>query len=533
MNFIDFIIQFIDYIIQNRGQIISLTIEHIRLTAIAVGFSILLGVPLGILISYIKKLNKPVLGIANVVQAIPSMALLGFAIPFLGIGTLPAVVMVILYSLLPIIKNTYTGIQNINSQTLESARGIGLTKLQVLTKIQIPLALPVIMAGVRISAVTAVGLMTMAAFIGAGGLGFLVFSGIRTVNNNQILAGAIPACILALLVDFLIGLIEKLVTPVSLQKEGVLKEKSIKQRKTHKIILSLTAVCLAVILIISAVTSLNVSQKTIRIGSKDFTEQHILANMFSDLIEAKTDITVERKINLGGTQVCFSALKSGDIDIYFDYSGTAYGDTLNYPPISDMEKVYSTVKSDFKKLFNIDVLKQMAFNNTYVLAVKKETAEKYSLKTISDLAAVAPDLRAGTTLEFLNRTDGIPGLTKYYNFSFKSQTGLDGSPRYVALMNNETDVVDAFSTDGLLKKFNLVTLEDDKNFFPPYYALPLVRGEIIDTYPELVPIIEELGDILTDEVMVELNYKVDELQMEPAVAAKEFLVEKGLIADHN
>ncbi len=196
---------FIDYLVLNKSQILNLLVEHVKLTVIAVGLAIILGVPLGILISYVKKLNRPVLGFANVVQAIPSMALLGFSIPFLGIGTLPAVVMVILYSLLPIIKNTFTGIQNINPLTLEAARGIGLTKFQILAKIQIPLALPVIMAGVRISAVTAVGLMTIAAFIGAGGLGFLVFSGIRTVNNNQILAGAIPACLLALLVDYLVA----------------------------------------------------------------------------------------------------------------------------------------------------------------------------------------------------------------------------------------------------------------------------------------------------------------------------------------
>jgi len=163
---------FFEYLALNWRQILSLTIEHIKLTAISVGFAILIGVPLGLLISYIKKLNKPILGFANLIQAIPSMALLGFAIPFLGIGTLPAIVMVILYSLLPIIKNTYTGVQGINKLTMEAAKGIGLTKFQILRKVQIPLALPMIMAGVRISAVTAVGLMTMAAFIGAGGLGF-------------------------------------------------------------------------------------------------------------------------------------------------------------------------------------------------------------------------------------------------------------------------------------------------------------------------------------------------------------------------
>jgi osmoprotectant transport system permease protein len=521
---------FFEYLAGSKEQIFKLLMEHIQLTAISVGLAILIGVPLGILISYVKKLNKPILGAANVIQAIPSMALLGFAIPFLGIGTLPAVTMVILYSLLPIIKNTYTGIGNINKQTLEAARGIGLTKLQILTKIQIPLALPVIMAGVRISAVTAVGLMTIAAFIGAGGLGYLVFSGIRTVNNNQILAGAIPACILALVVDFLAGLVEKLVTPISLQTVKNSNKKALKKTRTkQKITLSIAAIMVVVIFVVTAISNYNPNKKVISIAGKDFTEQHILTHMLSDLIEDRTDISVERRTNLGGTQVCFTALKSGDIDMYIDYSGTAYGDTLDYPPISDMEEVYNTVKIDFKEKFDIDVLKQMSFNNTYTLAVTQETAQKYNLKTFSDLSKVANQLTAGTTLEFLNREDALLGLEKKYNFKFKDTKGLDGSPRYTALINKNTDVVDAFATDGLLKKFDLYVLEDDKNFFPPYYAIPLVRGETIKQYPEIVPIIEELSEILTDDVMVELNYKVDELQMEPDAVAHDFLIEQGLI----
>lgn len=522
--------EFFDYLFQRREQIMSLLLEHIRLTVISVGLAILIGVPLGILISYVKKLNKPILGFANVVQAIPSMALLGFSIPFLGIGTLPAVTMVIIYSLLPIIKNTYTGLQNISPLTIEAARGIGLTKFQILTKVQIPLALPVIMAGVRISAVTAVGLMTIAAFIGAGGLGFLVFSGIRTVNNYQILAGAIPACLLALLVDYLVGLVEKLVTPVSLQLAGASKERLQHSNRRNKMVLILSAVLVGIIMTVSVASNIGKERNVIRIAGKDFTEQHILVHMFSDLIEDRTDLTVERKVNLGGTQVCFSSLKSGDIDLYFDYSGTAYGDTLNYPPISDMEEVYQTVKADFKEKFNIDVLKQMGFNNTYVLAVTKETAQKYNLKSISDLASAASGLTAGTTLEFLNREDGLPGITKLYNFQFKATKGLDGSPRYSALINKETDVVDAFSTDGLLKKFDLVSLKDDRSFFPPYYAIPLVRDEVIKKYPEIEPVIAQLGDMLTDEVMIELNYKVDELQMEPEVVAREFLEDNNLIS---
>lgn len=520
---------FIEYMIQNKAQIMKLTMEHIQLTAIAVGLAILIGVPFGILISYVKKLDKIVISLANIIQAIPSMALLGLAIPLLGIGTLPAVVMVILYSLLPIIKNTYIGIENINSQTLESARGIGLTKFQILSKIQLPLALPVIMAGVRISAVTAVGLMTMAAFIGAGGLGYLVFSGIRTVNNLQILAGAIPACILALLIDFLVGLVEGLVTPISLQKVNISREKQLKKRKYEKTTLSFLAIVLVLALVFSSFANRSVGGKQIVIAGKDFTEQHILTHMISDLVEDRTDITVDRKLNLGGTQVCFSALQSGDIDLYVDYSGTVYGDTLNYPPISNMEEVYSTVKKDMKEKYNIEVLDQLGFNNTYVLAVTKETATKYNLTSISDLTKVATKLTAGTTLEFLSREDGLPGIIRHYNMNFKDTVGLDGSPRYIALMNKETDVVDAFSTDGLLKKFDLVTLEDDKNFFPPYYAIPLARAKIMEQYPELASIIGELQGVLSDEVMIELNYQVDELQVDPKEVARNFLIDQGLI----
>lgn len=517
-----------EYMNTNHSQILSLLIEHVKLTAISVGLAIIIGVPLGILISYVKKANKPILAIANVVQAIPSMALLGFMIPLLGIGTLPAVVAVILYSLLPIIKNTYTGIDNINPQTLEAAKGIGLTKFQILIKIQIPLALPMVMAGVRISAVTAVGLMTMAAFIGAGGLGYLVFSGIRTVNNNQILAGAIPACILALTVDFLVGLVEKLVTPISLQKgDNTIKYK---KRNMQKIILTISAILVICAFVFTSFNGAIKNKKVISIGSKDYTEQAILGNMVADVIESHTDISVQRKLDLGGTQVCFSALKTGDIDMYIEYSGSAYTDTLKHTPISDTQKVYNTVKKELKDLYGIDVLKQMGFNNTYVLAVTQETSNKYKLETISDFAKVANKLKSGTVFEFSNREDGLSGLQKTYGFKMGESITLDGAPRYTALVNKEVDVIDAFATDGLLKKFDLKTLKDDKSFFPPYYAMPIIREDTLKKYPEITPILDKLGNVLTNEVMMELNYKVDELQQNPDTVAREFLKEQGLIA---
>lgn len=514
--------EFIDYIIENKDQIISLCIEHIELTALALIIAIIIGVPIGILISYKRKLNKPVLGITSVTQAIPSMALLGFMIPFLGIGTAPAIVVVVLYSLLPIIKNTYTGIANISPATVEAATGIGLTKAQILTKIQIPEALPIIMAGVRISSVSAVGLMTMAAFIGGGGLGYLIFSGIRTVNNYQILAGAIPACILALLVDYFFGAIEKLVTPISLQNETKRKEKQKKERRKNKIIVIITILIIG-LLFLQEIDFSKKSDNVIRVGSKDFTEQEILCYMTSQAIENNTDIDVENECNLGGAQVVFSALTNDNIDLYIDYAGTDYTDILKHKPISDVDKVYKTIKKEMKEKYDIEVLNQMAFNNTYALAVTKETAQKYNLATINDLTRVSNDLIIAPTLEFINREDGLPGLEKEYGLSFKDTIGIDGSPRYTALQNNNAQVIDAFTTDGLLKKFNLVVLEDDKNFFPPYYAIPLVRSDTLKEYPEIEKVLNALGPYLTDEVMQDLNYQVDELGKSPEKVATDFL----------
>lgn len=519
-----------EYMSTNFDQVMMLTKEHIMLTTIAVGLAVLVGVPLGILISYFRKGSDMVLGSANIVQAIPSMALLGLAIPILGIGSTPAVVIVILYSLLPIIKNTYTGITGIDKDILESAKAIGLTKLQILAKIRIPLSLPVIMAGVRISSVTAVGLMTMAAFIGAGGLGFLIFSGISTTNNGQILAGAIPAAILALIVDYIFGLIEKLVTPISLQVSGANpKQKLKKSRKTQKIVLGVVAALLVVMFISNWIGSLDKPDEYITIGGKDYTEQYVVVHLMADLIEDRTDIRVNRKDNLGGTQVLFNAVKSGEIDMYLEYTGTIYGDTLGYPPNSDMVEVYEISKADLKEQYGIDLLKQFNFNNTYILAVRPETAQQYNLATISDLAAVADKLTLGSSLEFLNREDGIVGLVKHYGFTFGNEIGINGANKYVAIDNKETDITDAFATDGLLMKFGLVQLEDDKNFFPPYYAVPLLRGGLLDEYPEIEGVLDELGEVLTNDIMVELNYQVDELQKQPRQVANEFLKEQGLI----
>ena len=451
-------------------------------------------------------------------------------IPFLGIGRVPAIVVVVLYSLLPIIKNTATGISGISDTMIESAKGIGLTNLQILFKIQIPQALPIIMAGVRISAVSAVGLMTMAAFIGGGGLGYLIFSGIRTVNNNQILAGAIPACLLALFVDYLFSIVERLVTPVALQLKGKNKEKVLKARRKDKVILIVFIILFAIFLI-SKIDLHKESANTLTVASKDFTEQNILCELSSIYLANNTNIKINKQCNLGGAQVVFQALERDDIDFYIDYLGTDYTDILKYEPISNVNKVYQTVKDEFASKYKIAVLSPMNFNNTYSLAVTKDLASKYNLKTISDLAKVSKDLTISPTLEFVNRNDGLPGLLKAYNLEFKNTIAMDGSPRYTALLNNNSQVIDAFTTDGLLKKFNLTVLEDDKNFFPPYYAVPLLKQKTLEKYPEVETLMSKLGPYLTDDAMQEMNYQVDEVGKNPEEVAKEFLLANKLIEE--
>ena len=518
---------FLNYLLDNSSEIIQLLIEHIELTFLSVMIAIVIGVPIGILISYVKKLGKPIIAISNIMQAIPSMALLGFMIPFLGIGTIPAIIMVVLYSLLPIIKNTYIGLENINAEVIEAAEGIGLTKWQILTKVQIPLALPVIMGGVRISAVSAVGLMTLAAFCGAGGLGYLVYAGIRSINNMQILAGAIPACLLALFIDYLLGIVENLVTP----KYNRDKEKKKRTNQTiQKIILIFSVIIFLLILIFPLLKKEN-NEKEITIGSMDFTEQEILSYMLNDLIENRTDIEVNQKLSLGSSSIVLEALKRNDIDLYIDYTGTIYGSVLKKEANSNVEEVYRISKEEMKEKYDVNILADLNFNNTYTLAVTKETAAKYNLKTISDLSSISNLLVFSPTLLFMERNDCYVGLEKVYNINFKDIIAIDGAPRYLALINEESDVIDAFSTDGLLKKYDLVVLEDDKNFFLPYDAIPIVNNRILNEYPEVISLLEELSNYLNDDVMRELNYQVDEEKEKPSTVTHNFLIENNLIKE--
>lgn len=517
--------EFIDYFTQNFSSIMNLLVEHIQLTAVAIIIAILIGVPLGILITYFKPAKKPVMAITNVIQAIPSMALLGFMIPIAGIGTTPAIIMCILYSLLPIVKNTVAGLDSINKETLEAAKGIGLNRTQVLYKVQIPLAAPVIMAGVRISAVGSVGLMTLAAFIGAGGLGYLVYAGIRTINNAQILAGAIPACILALLMDYIFSILERIVTPKSLQ---VNQQRSSFHKVLDKVVIALTCICIVGSFIYTNFPT-SKADVTIRIGSMDFSEQETLSYLLKYYIEGNTDVGVEQSLSLGASSIVMDAIQGGSVDMYVDYTGTIYGSVLGKEPNSNVDEVYNTVKNEMKDKYNLTVLEPLGFNNTYTLAMKKDDAQKYNIKTISDLCNSSHQLIFSPTLTFVERKDCLVGLQKEYPLQFKDIIPIDGSPRYTALDSNECQVIDAYSTDGLLKKFDLQVLEDDKSFFLPYHAVPVINERIQKECPEIIPLINNLQNYLSEDVMVDLNYQVDELKKKSMDVAKEFLISHQLI----
>jgi len=347
-----------------------------------------------------------------------------------------------------------------------------------------------------------------------------VFSGIRTVDNSKILAGAIPACILALLVDRVFAAIETIVTPISLM-EGKDKSKKIKQKKLDRLIV-IAAMATMIGLIMASYLKPK-EENQITIASQDFTENEILAYMMEEMIENETGYNVEVIPDLGGESVCLSSIRAGEIDGYVDYTGTLYVNVLKKEAISDVTQVYEETRSSMLEQYNLVVLPSLNVNNTYTISTTKEIAEEYGLKTISDLKKYNGKLKMVSTLAFLNREDGLQKVKDAYGLIFNDEIGVDGASRYTALMNGEGDLIDAYSTDGLLEKFELKILEDDKGAFPPYYAVPVFRSEIIEKYPAISSVTEKMTELLSTEEMAKLNYLVDEEGMSPKDVAYDFL----------
>ena len=293
----------------------------------------------------------------------------------------------------------------------------------------------------------------------------------------------------------------------------------------------LSALLLGVLMAATLLSGCGGKKNTVVILDGEFAEPEIVAEMAKLLIEDKTDLKAEIKDAM--TPVFgFNEMNEGKIDLMLSYDGSLLVTFLKHDDseVPEGMSTYDYAQQVAAEECKVHLMEKLGANNTYSIAVRRETAEKYNLKTFSDLAKVSNQLVISPTLEFTKREDCLPGLKKKYNMNFKKVVAMDSSPRYLALSNGESDVVDAFSTDGLLKKFGLTVLEDDQHFFPPYYAVPVIRSEVLEAHPELEDLLGQLGAVLTDDVMGTLNYQVDEENQDPETVAKNFLQEKGLIA---
>ena len=509
-------------------ELVTELFRHINMTTLALLISLAIGVPLGILITRNQTAAKIVIGIANVMQSIPSIALLSLAVCFLGIGTVPAILMVFVYAFLPILKNTYTGIMSVDPKNLEVARGMGLTRTRCLFLVELPIAAPFIMAGIRIAAVASVGTMTIAAFAGAKGLGWFINLGLNSLNVEMILLGAVPVSLLALLFDFIFAKLEQAVT-----SEGLLPNEQI-QNLPKKVIrrrqVIAVGVCVALVVVAIGGNLVNKkSDKHLTVGASNFTEVYIVGNIYKELIEAKTDIQVDTTFGLASTSLEMTAMENGDIDMVVDYSGQVYLSVLGLPLNTNTDEVYEILSEKMRDDYNISVSAPLGYNNTYAMSVRPEIAEQYQLETLTDLMAVAPELRLGCTADFTQREDALPRLESTFHTKFGEVNALDVAVRYTAIDSGQVDVIDAFATDALLSKFDLVQLEDDASFFPPYYAVNFIRQECLDEYPELKEVLALLDGRISNEAMAAMNAEVDLEGRNAADVAHDFLVEEGLI----
>lgn len=516
----------VEFFIAHRAEVVTLTLEHLFLVGVSILIALIIGVPLGILLTRKPALSKPVLGFANIMQTVPSLALFGFLIPINlvlfdvrlagGIGARTAIVALVLYALLPIIRNTFTGIAGVDPAIREAGRGMGMTDRQLLFQVELPLALSVIIAGVRVATVICVGTATIAAAIDAGGLGRYIFRGLRANDNVLILAGAVPAALIALFADQLLGALER-----------VLRSTNAAGRKIRKLLWPAAAL-FAVAVFGSAHFLLTPSTGRIAVGSKDFTEQIILGELLAQAIEAKTGARVDRRFDLGGN-LAHHALLAGEIDVYVEYTGTALLAILNGQPQNDPREVYREVKSAYAARFSSEWTEPLGFNNTFAILVRGEDARRLNLKSVSDAARISSQWRAGFGQDFMSRADGYPGFARTYGFQFQEIREMDLALTYRALAERQVDLIAGNSTDGLIARYELVQLDDDRNYFPPYDAVPVARQAALETYPNLRAVLKELGGILTVQEMRRLNYAVDGEKRRPAEVAREFLRDKRIL----
>ena len=517
----------LEFLKANWSDILSHIAQHLWLVSISIAVAIAIGLPLAILITRRKRLRGPVLGIANIMQTIPSLALFGFLIPlpFIGgIGPRTAIVALVFYALLPIIRNTVTGILGVDRNVREAAVAMGMTDRQILFQVELPLAMSVILTGVRVAVVITIGVAIIAAEVGAGGLGEYIFRGLRLDDNRLLLAGSVPSALMALIADFGFGVIERHFDP-TIQRS---RRRPLRMLIGTVLIAAIVLAGFATWRAMRARSNTSQSHGLVTVGSKDFTESELLAEIVAQMLES-ANLEVDRRFDLGGN-LCQSSLVAGKIDLYPEYTGTSFTEILHHPPITDPRAVYDQVKREYAGAFNVEVSAPLGFENTFAILVRGNDARTLKLKTISDAAKYAPQWRAGFGHDFVSRADGYPGFSRTYGLRFAEaprEMALDLT--YTALASKKVDMIAGNSTDGRIAALDLVQLDDDRHYFPPYEAVFLTRRDALTRAPALREVLRRLEGAISTEEMRKLNYEVDGLKREKKVVVHEWLVKKGFL----
>lgn len=503
---------------QERGDFfLQLTLEHIAISLVAIVLAIVIGGAMGILIAEVDRIAQPTLLVVNFLYTIPSIAMFGFLLPFSGIGNTTAIIALTLYALLPMVKNTHTGLKNVDPLLIEAAVGMGSTRFQVLRRIALPLAMPVILAGIRNMTTMTIALAGIASFIGAGGLGIAIYRGITTNNAALAFDGSLLIACLALLADTGLSRVEK---------RAFRRRSGVKGRSWRKI----AAVSLALITAGGAYAFFQ-STKTavIRIATKPMTEQLILGEMLKLVIEQDGRLKVALTPGVGGgTSNIMPAMEHGDFDLYPEYTGTGWLKVLKRTDIYD-ESRFDELCDEYRKRYRMEWLGMTGFNDTFGILVRRDLAERYHLKTYSDLARVAPQMNFGAQYDFFEREDGFPAMCRAYGMNFASTIDLDIGLKYQALDEGKLDSLIVFTTDGRLSKANGVVLDDDKNFFTSYECGMVVREEALAAHPELRDLLKNFDGLISEAEMAQMNDAVESGGEEPRAVARRFLEEKGVL----
>lgn len=511
----------LEFWLNNRTEFLIALLRHVALVAAATGIAVSVGVPLGILAYRRPKSGAALLGFANIVQTIPSLAMFGFLIPLPligGIGAQAALIVLILYALLPVMRTTVSGLQSIDPAIREAATAMGMTSRQMLRIVELPLARPAIIAGIRVAAVVGVGTATIAAAVGAGGLGDYIFRGVASIDSVVILAGALPAAALALLADFALGWLERRLAP----ERATAKATGQSLRIIFAVIIS-AAILLP---LLSGLLLARHSARQLVIGSKTFTEQRLLGELMAQIIERNTAIGVERRFGLGDTLVCETALRSGELDLYVEYTGTSLTEIFKQPVSLDSNEVNQTVAARYAATGRV-MMPPLGFNNTFAILVRGADARALHLQTISGAAKYTPKWRGGFGHAFLDREDGYRGLVARYQLQFAAPPhAMDLSLTYRALAEGQVDLIVGDATNGLIAKLDLFMLADDRHYFPPYQAVPVIRAETISQYPELWSVFARLHNAVSDQEMQQMNFAADVERKDIPLIISAFLAQR-------